>query len=224
MKIVSAGPAFYDSADSLNNEFKDDYSNSIIILGAIYFSALFSAMKKNKLPSLHDKYDKVIVFNQEQLHSTQRNFLTPEYIEWIKQADEVWDYDETNFDLLYKFNKNIKLHLLKPYKNWSTYPIYKKDIDILFYGLMNEHRKKLLDHLGKKYKVVICNGVYRNDLDNYILRSKILLNIHYYYECSLQEQARMIRWIGSPCRIISEKSVKNYLGVKELTYEELYNL
>jgi hypothetical protein len=56
------------------------------------------------------------------------------------------------------------------------------------------------------------------------MRSKILLNIHYYYECALQEQARMIRWIGAPCRIISEKSFKNYLNVEELEYVDMFKL
>jgi hypothetical protein len=40
----------------------------------------------------------------------------------------------------------------------------------------------------------------------------------------MQEQARMIRWIGSPCRIVSEKSHKNYLNVEEMNYEDLVNL
>ncbi len=61
-------------------------------------------------------------------------------------------------------------------------------------------------------------------LDDYILRSKILLNIHYYYEVSLQEQARMVRWIGAPSRIVSERSITNYLGVEEKSYEELFCL
>ena len=56
------------------------------------------------------------------------------------------------------------------------------------------------------------------------MRSKVLLNLHYYYESSMQEQARMIRWIGSPCRIVSEKSFKNYLNVEEFEYKELMNL
>ncbi|MBR4618686.1 MAG: hypothetical protein IKO49_05220, partial [Bacilli bacterium] len=82
----------------------------------------------------------------------------------------------------------------------------------------------VLDELKKKYKVVILNSWDGNVIDNYIMRSKVLLNIHYYYESSMQEQARMIRWIGAPCRIVSEKSFKNYLGVEEKEYNELKNI
>ena len=139
-------------------------------------------------------------------------------------ADEVWDYDESNFSVLKYIRQDIKLHLLKPYKDWSVYKPVNKDIDILFYGAMNEHRKKVLDELKKKYKVVILNTWDSRVLDSYIVRSKILLNVHYYSDAACQEQARMIRWIGAPCRIVSEKSVKNYLGVEEFDYEDLVKI
>lgn len=223
MKVVSSGPAYKDSVDALNNEFRDDSSNTIIVLGACYYSQCYYALKGIKFPDFHRKYDKVVVFNQEQLH-IKNNTLTTYYKEWLRQADEVWDYDETNFDLLYEYNNNIKLHLLKPYKDWSIYtPPIGKDIDILFYGRMNDRRSYLLSELSKKYRVCFLTNEWQ-ELDYYIIRSKILLNIHYYEDSALQEQARMIRWIGSPCRIISEKSVKNYLGVEEYTYEELLKL
>ena len=89
---------------------------------------------------------------------------------------------------------------------------------------MNEHRAKILNELKKKYKVAIIQTWDGRVLDSYIMRSKVLLNLHFYYESSMQEQARMIRWIGSPCRIISEKSHNNYLNVEEINYEDLVNL
>jgi hypothetical protein len=90
---------------------------------------------------------------------------------------------------------------------------------------MNDHRKKILDVLGNKYKVKILTDCWNStELDQWILRSKILLNLHFYNETALQEQARMIRWIGAPCRIVSEPSVHNYLGVEELTFEQMINL
>ena len=133
-------------------------------------------------------------------------------------------YDiEDKSSLSFNDNVSVKLHLLKPYKDWSKYQPVEKDIDILFYGAMNGYRSYLLSKLSEKYHVCVLQGEW-NRLDEFILRSKILLNIHFYYECALQEQARMIRWIGAPCRIISEKSKKNYLGVEEKTYEELLKL
>lgn len=221
MKLLSAGPAFIDTIDALKHEFISDTSNTLIVLGAYHFATV----SKQQFSSLRasNQFDKIIIFNQEQLHAQQRNFLTPEYQAWLAQADEVWDYDEANFDILTRLNKNVNLHLLKPYKDWSVYKPVEKDIDFLFYGAMNTHRSYLLSKLSEKYHVCVLQGEWQR-LDEFIMRSKVLLNIHFYHECALQEQARMIRWIGAPCRILSEKSVKNYLGVEEMTYEELLKL
>ena len=221
MNFILSHPAFNDTIDSLKNEFKDDMSNNVIICGAHDFS------RTQSIDLYKKKYDKVIVFNQEPLTATQRQFMHKGYFAWLKQADEVWDYDEQNIEVLNLIRPDVKLHILKPYKDWSVYKPVAKDIDILFYGSMNEHRAKILNVLKKKYKVVIFsyqNNQNWNNLDSYILRSKILLNIHFYYESSMQEQARIIRWIGAPCRIVSEKSWKNYLGVEEMNYEDLVNL
>ena len=221
MNFVSSHPAFNDTIDSLRNEFKDDKSNNVIICGAHDFS------RTQSIDLYKKKFDKVIVFNQEPLTATQRQFMHKGYYAWLKQADEVWDYDEQNIEVLKLIRPDVKLHILKPYKDWSKYAPVAKDIDILFYGSMNEHRAKILSELKKKYKVVVFsyqNNQNWNNLDSYILRSKILLNIHFYYESSMQEQARIIRWIGAPCRIVSEKSWKNYLDVEEMNYEDLVNL
>lgn len=218
MNYLASHPAFNDTIDSLKNEFKADKSNNIIICGAHDFS------KTQDINYYKEIYDNVIVFNQEPLTATQRQFMHIGYFAWLKQADEVWDYDEQNIEVLKLIRPDIKLHILKPYKDWSVYKPVTKDIDILFYGTMNEHRTKILNELKRKYKVAIIQTWNGRVLDSYIMRSKVLLNLHFYYESSMQEQARMIRWIGSPCRIISEKSWKNYLGVEEMNYEELVNL
>lgn len=218
MNYLSSHPAFNDTIDSLRNEFKDDKSNNVIICGAHDFS------RTQSIDLYKKKFDKVIVFNQEPLTATQRQFMHLGYFAWLKQADEVWDYDEQNIEVLKLIRPDVKLHVLKPYKDWSKYVPVAKDIDILFYGSMNEHRAKILNELKKKYKVAIIQTWDGSVLDSYIMRSKVLLNLHYYYESSMQEQARMIRWIGSPCRIVSEKSWKNYLGVEEKEYNELINI
>lgn len=218
MNFISSHPAFNDTIDSLKNEFKDDKSNNVIICGAHDFS------RTQSIDIYKKKYDKVIVFNQEPLTATQRQFMHKGYFAWLKQADEVWDYDEQNIEVLKLIRPDVKLHILKPYKDWSKYAPVAKDIDILFYGSMNEHRAKILNELKKKYKVAIIQTWDGRVLDSYIMRSKVLLNLHYYYESSMQEQARMIRWIGSPCRIVSEKSHKNYLNVEEKTESEILKL
>ena len=88
MNFVSSHPAFNDTIDSLRNEFKDDKSNNVIICGAHDFS------RTQSIDLYKKKFDKVIVFNQEPLTATQRQFMHKGYYAWLKQADEVCDYDE----------------------------------------------------------------------------------------------------------------------------------
>ena len=216
MQFVQSHPAFNDTIDSLKHEFKDDTSNRVIICGAHDLS------RGHSIDEYKKKYDKVIVFNQEPLRAKQRKFMHFEYFVWMNQADELWDYDEENVKYLKLIRPDAKLHLLKPYKEWPKEA--EKDIDILFYGSMNDHRKKILDELSKRHNVKVLTKCWGEELDSWILRSKILLNLHYYTETALQEQARMIRWIGAPCRIVSEPSVHNYLGVEEMTEKDLLSL
>jgi len=216
MQFVQSHPAFNDTIDSLKHEFKDDTSNRVIICGAHDLS------RGHSIDEYKKKYGKVIVFNQEPLRAKQRKFMHFEYFVWMNQADELWDYDEENVKYLKLIRPDAKLHLLKPYKEWPKET--EKDIDILFYGSMNDHRKKILDELSKRHNVKVLTKCWGDELDSWILRSKILLNLHYYTETALQEQARMIRWIGAPCRIVSEPSIHNYLGVEEMTEKDLLSL
>jgi len=225
MNYFSTHSAFNDTIDSLKNEFKDDKSNTVIVFGSQHIP--FS-----EFCSLKEKYDKIIVFQMEPLTTQQKIIwsssgqnIDKNYFAWLKHADEVWDYDEQNFEILNLIRPDVKLHTLKPYKNWNLYPPVEKDIDILFYGVMNEHRSIIINELKKRHNVVVLTDCWnQNLLDQYILRSKILLNLHYYYDAACQEQARMIRWIGAPCRIVSEKSHKNYLNVEEFDYEDLVKI
>lgn len=117
--------------------------------------------------------------------------------------------------------------------NWNAYAPVEKDIDILIYGTLTEYRMKVIDFLRQKYKVVtltgdarksITDGIFGSVLDDYILRSKILLNIHSSEQNKEQECARMIKWLEAPCKIISERSTHNYLNVPEADYWELFCL
>ena len=167
---------FIDTIQSLQNEFKDDKTNAIIIVDIYNVSKNFDVKYfKLKYPNY-----KIIAFNQEPLLAKQRQFMHKLFYKFLVDADEVWDYDEKNIEFIKNINSNVKLHILKPYKDWSVYKPVEKDIDILFYGAINEHRAKVLNELEKRYKVVILQNIWGDDLDNLIIRSKILLNVHFH--------------------------------------------
>lgn len=109
------------------------------------------------------------------------------------------------------------MHCLKPF---IVIPEQDKEYDVLFYGSWNSRREKILNELlNAGVNVKIIDGVFGDDLNDYIAKSKCLLNIHYYDAC-LQEQDRLIRWVGNG-KIFSEKSRTNYLNIDEYEYDEL---
>ena len=217
MKIRYTNNVFIDTAHSLMNEYKDDTSNTLLIIGAINDCARYDYAEYTK------GFDKVIIFNQDPYDCILVNHLREPYFDWIRRADEVWDYEETNIQYLAGIGIQAKLHILKPYKNWNMYGPVEKDIDFLFIGSLYDRRKVVLDFLKEKYNVVVTpDQTYGEALDDYILRSKVLLNIH--GTTHFQEQARMVKWLGAPCQIISERSIHNYLNVPEMDYWELFCL
>ena len=138
----------------------------------------------------------------------------------INQADAIWDYDEENVNWL-KENLNIDavfhpLVYVNELKNIPSKSYDEHDIDILFYGYPNERRFKIIEEFCKELwrtniSVVTLYNCYGEQLNDFISRSKIVLNVHF-FETSRQEQARLFYLITNGKCIVSEKSPKNYLG------------
>ena len=216
MKIISAGPAFLDTEIALTANIRHIEDDTVCLLGG------YELAKTHTMADYKKSYKKVIVFNQEQIANRTRQFMSFEYFRLLKEADEVWDYDEFNIESLSPIRNDVKLILLKPCKELNAGHAANKDIDVLFYGAMNEHRAHIINQLkSHKVNVVMPNNIWGNQLNPFIARAKICLNIHFYYETALQEQARMIRWISSNANIISEPSRINYMKVNEVPYDSL---
>ena len=217
MKIRYFNPAFIDTASSLMNEFKDDTSNTLLVLGYYYYGGTYEDLARG--------YDHVIIFNQENYFYLSTKPYFNNVLDGYLKADEVWDYSENNIPLFAQHGIKSSLHILKPYMKWDAFAPVEKDIDILIYGSQHSRRSNLVEFLRKKYNVVYLDGVFGDALDDYILRSRILLNCHSSSELVMeQEQARMVKWLGAPCQIVSERSPKNYLNVPEMDYWELFCL
>lgn len=207
MIIRNNAKSTIDTYYSLLKEFTYDDSNNCIIL---------SAFKETMtLDELKNKYGKIIVYN---LENYWESFLKlKNYRTFIENADEVWDYDEENIKNLSSIRNDIKLHLLKPFIKINE---QEKEYDVLFYGMLTERRKHLLNMLiNDNINVKIIDNLYGDDLNEYIAKSKCLINIHKYEKC-LQEQARLIRCVNN-ITIFSEKSPNNYMNVNEYAYNEL---
>lgn len=163
-----------------------------------------------------------------QLEPLMTNHWHPAHkiIQNLQGADEVWDYDLDNIELLKTHGINAKYRpflytdKLKRIQN-SENP----DIDVLFYGTLMPRRTKIIYDSIYNYvypqgredtvlnaSIVCLNHVWGEKLDNFIARSKIVLNLNPHDGENRQQQSRIFySLINNKC-VISEKSKRNYFG------------
>ena len=177
----------------------------------------------------------MIIFNTEQLEglselSDHRKYWSERISEFGKRF-EMWDYSRRNIETLNKMGvNNIKLVEIGFQKELATINhSMKKDVDVLFYGIINERRKKILDDLEKKdIKVKVLDSVWGKERDMWISRSRIVLNMHY-YDAKIFEVARCFYLMTNSVAIVSEVSDDTYIdskyrdGIIGVPYEKLVN-
>lgn len=126
-------------------------------------------------------YYPTIIFNTEQLY-LENNTWTNRIFN-LQKDFRIWDYNIRNIERLNKegFLKTSLFEIGYHKKLERIEKQKQKNIDVLMYGSMNERRKKIIDGLKeKKLNVKVLFGVYGAQRDEYISRSKIVLNIHFY--------------------------------------------
>ena len=121
-----------------------------------------------------------IVLNTEQIYEKAFPW-TRDLLAWV-QTFETWDYSEANIEQFGKLGiPDVKL--LKIGHHPGLTRIQKSpepDIDVLFYGsIATERRKKILKQIEDSgLKLTTLFGVYSTERDQYIARSKVVLNMH----------------------------------------------
>lgn len=154
-------------------------------------------------------------FSKDKIESIVQNIST---------ADEVWDYDLENIQILESYGLRAKF---KPMRYASSLVINKEaepEIDILFYGSFTQKRfdfiKYYFDYLPLQQgeytdQYANCNfvWVYNSSderLDDLIAKSKIVINLNPFQENNIQQQTRIYyALINNKC-VVSERSNINY--------------
>jgi hypothetical protein len=143
-----------------------------------------------------------ILYNLEQLESGSR-LVTDTYLEAISRH-QVWDYSRKNIAFLRE--RGIAAHYVPiGFASSLVRPRVQtpQDIDILFYGCLNERRSAVIEELKTFANVVALTGVYGDDLFNLISRSKIVLNLHF-YDSSIFEAVRVSYLLANRKAVVSE--------------------
>jgi hypothetical protein len=85
-----------------------------------------------------------------------------------------------------------------------------RDIDVLFFGSMNDRRRAVLQELQKDptIRVEALCGAYGKERDDKIARAKINLHIHF-YDTKIYQQLRIAHFSNNRCFVVSEESRDN---------------
>lgn len=154
------------------------------------------------LPANVQLYPHTILVNLEPLENNP--ILPARYLERLRQH-VVWDYSLINVRHLRSLGFERVFHLPMGYvpqqrRIRRTTP----DIDVLFYGVLNPRRRKVLQELSDAgAKVTHLAGVYGNERDSDIARSRIVLNMRF-RDHGILETVRVLYLLTNGCFVISE--------------------
>jgi hypothetical protein len=149
--------------------------------------------------------DDWIIYNCEQIGAGMAT--SPAYLELLR-THETWDYSKENIAQLAKIGITAR-YCGVGYSPCLTKPEIinadpaAQDIDVLFYGSLNDRRKLVLQELNEKCRVQVAFGVYGAALDRLIARSKIVLNMHF-YDTAIHEITRTSYLMANKKCIVSE--------------------
>lgn len=178
---------------------------------AVIATNAFSPAAINVLLGSHDLPDaiqfslprQVILYNLEQIDD---QFIAkhPHFMPLLCRH-EVWDYSLQNIERLRPHTSRIHWLPVGTEVEMSRIPaIGRQDIDVLFYGTLNERRRVILERIKKKgIKLEYLFGVYGAERDACIQRSKIVLNLHH-HEAKVFEIVRVSYLLANKKAVVSE--------------------
>ncbi len=121
-----------------------------------------------------------IVYNLEQITS-ESAWISPEWLDSMK-GRIIWEYSAQNVSY-WRTNRVQAVYVPIGYCPTLTRidRTQTKDIDVVFYGSLNDRRLNILNALqARNLRIAVLNGTYGRQRDSIIGRSKMAINIHYY--------------------------------------------
>jgi 2-polyprenyl-3-methyl-5-hydroxy-6-metoxy-1,4-benzoquinol methylase len=145
-----------------------------------------------------------ILYNLEQIDPASP-WLTAELLSLWRRST-LWDYSATNIERLAALGLPRPRHVPVGYAPALTrIPAGVADIDVLFYGALNERRRRILGELrAAGAKVAAVFGVYGAARDALIARSRLVLNVHSHQDKTL-EVVRVSYLLANGRVVVSER-------------------
>lgn len=145
-----------------------------------------------------------ILFNLEQVEGASWQYARTPLLDLLRRYP-VWDYSEANIERLVAWQVPRPVHVPIGYVPQLTrIAPATEDVDVLFYGSLNERRRTVLnDLLARGLRVKWLFGVYGAARDAWIARSKVVINIHF-FESKVFEIARVSYLLANRRAVVSE--------------------
>lgn len=161
-----------------------------------------------------------ILYNWEPMGWSHVAFMTPELTRLMSEF-VIWDYSRNNLETWHQKGAARVVHVPLAYD-----PLLEKlprratavDVDVLFYGSMNERREAVLRQLAQKgMRVRWLFGVYGEERDAWIQRSCLVLNMHV-HEGQILELARLAYLWANRIPLVAEmnRETEDSLGMKDV--------
>lgn len=129
-----------------------------------------------------------IVFNLEQLAAEGSPWNNRRYVDFQLRRFTVWDYSRRNVAHLEGLGiESTFVQLGYVPEMTRLEENFPRDIDVLFYGGINERRQAVLDQLSKAgVRLGILRDAFGTDRDYAIARARLIVNVHYYTHAVLE--------------------------------------
>jgi hypothetical protein len=145
-----------------------------------------------------------IIYNLEQVERGSA-WMTPELLALFRSRT-VWDYSEANTAALSRLGVRrpavVPIGYVPELTRIAPAP---EDVDVLFYGSVNDRRRAVLEELRRRgVRVHAAFGVYGPQRDALVARSRIVLNLHF-YEAKVFEVVRVSYLLANRRAVVSER-------------------
>ncbi|QWD83485.1 hypothetical protein ICU98_08695 [Polynucleobacter sp. MWH-P3-07-1] len=161
-----------------------------------------------------------IILNTEQIHQDTSDW-NKNIFAWVTNF-EVWDYSTRNIEKL----NEIGIDKVRHFKIGFQQELVRldnsqdKDVDILFYGSINQRRRGILEALAAKgLKIKTLFGVYGKERDQWIQRSKLVLN-HHFYMSQIFEIVRVFYLLTNSIAVVGEVNPSS--SINSMCFEGIY--
>ena len=146
-----------------------------------------------------------IIFQQEPVNddTIERGNVPIEYL----KNHVVWDYSRHNVDILKARGVEAE-YIPTGVCGLVSLPKVRQTIDVLFFGNVTEYRRVILFSLKVSgLKVVEVYGLYGEDLDELLARSKVVLNLHNQADFATMESVRVVHCLRRGKAVVSEVNI-----------------